>query len=37
MTDEASRFADTLEVGGTTYTYYPVAAVAGLGDSCRTR
>ena len=29
MTDEASRFADTLEVGGTTYTYYPVAGVPG--------
>ncbi len=29
MTDEASRFADTLEAGGTTYTYYPVAGVPG--------
>ena len=29
MTDETSRFADTLEAGGTTYTYYPVAGIPG--------
>ena len=29
MTDETSRFADTLEAGGTIYTYYPVAGIPG--------
>ncbi|WP_080802644.1 aconitate hydratase AcnA [Arabiibacter massiliensis] len=29
MTNEESRFADMLEVGGKAYTYYPVSTVAG--------
>ena len=29
MMQKSNRFADTLEVGGTTYTYYPVAGVPG--------